>query len=84
MGVMAPACIISKITPSKVECMVFGTGMAIIVAAKEFGATFMGVLWNKYLLKITTKDYHRLDQALLIIIVARLFSLSFIYMIPTN
>lgn len=61
LGVLAPSCIISKITPSKVECMVFGTGMAILVAAKEFGASFMGVLWNQYLLKISTKDYKRMD-----------------------
>lgn len=81
---IAPACIISKITPSKVECMVFGTGMSVIVAVKEFGSSIMGVLWNDFWLKITKRDYHGLDGALVLIIIARALSLSFLFMLPSN
>lgn len=83
-AVIAPSCIISKITPSKVECMVFGTGMSIIIAAKEFGSSIMGVVWNHFWLKISKKNYHGLDGALLIIIIARTLSLTFLYLLPTN
>lgn len=64
--------------------MVFGTGMSILESAREVGGALMGVIWNKYLLKMTSKELHRLDHAMLIIVLTRLVSLSYIYMLPSN
>lgn len=44
----------------------------------------MGVLWNKYVLRMTKDDYHRLPDAMLVIVIMRCVSLSYIYFLPSN
>jgi hypothetical protein len=58
--------------------------MSILVTAKEFGGAIMGVLWNKYVLQMTKDDYHRLPDAMLVIVIMRIISLSYIYFLPSN
>ena len=58
--------------------------MSILVVAKEFGGAIMGVLWNKYVLQMTKDDYHRLPDAMLIIVTMRMVSISYIYFLPSN
>jgi hypothetical protein len=78
-----PSVILAKITPSHVETTVFAFSTSVIKGSRQFGGFFFAIFLNRYFIGMTSNNLKDLDKAILISVLFRLISLTYLNMLPT-